>query len=504
MRRLTRCLAALVCLAPLAALAEQVANFDVSQATAESHACGFACRTRLALTIPADRDAVGRDFDVDFYATAANFSRASSQPGDVLKLEPVDPKTLTLDGGATTYRFQYVSVDADGSVVPVTGFIAFPFTPHIPADGGDGVAPLKYRLAAFAHGTVGIFRGCAPSNGAALYDYGSWQPALRRGYAVVATDYAGLGNNYTDHKYLFLPTHASDVHYAVVAARRLFGARLTDEWVSFGHSQGGGAAWKLAESVYVRNDTGYLGTVAIAPATYAADQIYAAAVNGLSGGGGGGNSSSSSSKGGAGVGFLPLIPTAVQRVIPSYNESILSPTLRSRVAMAEEAQLCLEGVLGLTLDLGLADVVSVAGALRDRPTLRRWQDMAAPAQGDPSPAPILVVQGQNDTAVRWQTTEEAWARACAAAAGNEVHLRLFPTQGHRPSLAAGAPEWLAWMDGLFDEQRIKAAGGGGGVCRVREKKKCTRYVREPFDGEYVRAPTDVDLKPYLGPLNQTV
>ncbi|KAM3513872.1 hypothetical protein MY11210_002500 [Beauveria gryllotalpidicola] len=491
MRRLTRCLAALACLAPLAALAEKVANFDISQATAESHACGSACRARLALTIPADRDAVGRDFDVDFYATAANFSRASSQPGDVLKLEPVDPETVTLDGGATTYRFQYVSVDADGGVVPVTGFIAFPFTPHIPADS-DGEAPLKYRLAAFAHGTVGIFRGCAPSNGAALYDYGSWQPALRRGYAVVATDYAGLGNSYTDHKYLFLPAHASDVHYAVAAARRLFGARLTDEWVSFGHSQGGGAAWKLAESVYVRNDTGYLGTVAIAPATYAADQIYAAAVDGLSGGG------NSSSKGSAGVGFLPLIPTAVQRVIPSYNESILAPTLRSRVAMAEDAQLCLEGVLGLTLDLGLADVVSVAGALRDRPTLRRWQDMAAPAQGDVSPAPILVVQGQKDTAVRWQTTEEAWGRACAA--GNEVHLRLFPTQGHRPSLAAGAPEWLAWMDGLF-EQRMAA---GGGACKVREKKKCTKYMREPFDVEYVRAPTDVDLKPYLGPLNQTM
>ncbi|KAM3566245.1 hypothetical protein ARSEF4850_000753 [Beauveria asiatica] len=482
MHRLTRCLAALVCLAPLAALAEQVANFDVPEAAAESHACGSACRARLALTIPADRDAVGRDFDVDFYATAANFSRALSQPGDVLKLEPVDPKTLTLDGCATTYRLQYVSVDADGSVVPVTGFIAFPLTPHIPAAGGDGEAPLKYRLAAFAHGT------------------GSWQPVLRRGYAVVATDYAGLGNNYTDHKYLFLPAHASDVHYAVAAARRLFGARLTDEWVSFGHSQGGGAAWKLAESEYVRNDTGYLGTVAIAPATYAADQIYAAAVDGLSGGGG--NSSSSRSKSGAGVGFLPLIPTAVQRVIPSYNESILAPTLRSRVAMAEEAQLCLEGVLGLTLDLGLADVVSVAGALRDRPTLGRWQDMAAPAQGSVSPAPILVVQGQNDTAVRWQTTEEAWARACAA--GNEVHLRLFPTQGHRPSLAAGAPEWLAWMDGLFDEQRMKAAGGGGGACKAREKKKCTRYVREPFDAEYVRAPTDVDLKPYLGPLNKTI
>ncbi len=483
MRRLTR-LAALVGLGlgPLSILADQVANLNITPQAASAHDCGATCQARLNLTIPADRAAVGLDFDVDFYATAANFSRATSQPGDVLKLEAVDPATLKVDGGATTYRFQYVSVDADGGVVPVTGFVAFPFTPHIPP---SGEAPTRYRLAAFAHGTIGIFRGCAPSNSDVLYDYGTWQPVLQRGYAIVATDYAGLGNDYTSHKYLYLPAHASDVYYSVVAARRLFGARLTDEWVSFGHSQGGGAVWKLAESRYVRNDTAYLGTVAVAPATYAADQIFAAAADGADG-----NSSSSSSKG-AGVGFLPLIPTAVKRIIPAYNESILAPNLQKRVAMVEDAQLCLEGVLGLTLDLELSQIVSVAGALRDRPTLLWWQNMSAPAQRDASPAPILVVQGQRDTAVRWQTTADAWERACAV--GNEVHLRLLPTQGHRPSLAAGAPEWLAWMDALFEQ---KVARGGTGACR----KKCTKYTRAPLDAEHVRAPTDVDLKPYLGPL----
>ncbi|XWW99770.1 hypothetical protein V2A60_007782 [Cordyceps javanica] len=491
MRRLTRLAALFLGLAPPAALAEQVANFDVSQAAAEAHDCGAVCQARLALTIPADRAAVGRDFDAAFYATAANFSQASSRPGDVLKLAAVDPHALAIDGGATAYRIQYVSIDADGAVVPVTGFIAFPFTPHIPP---DGQAPSRYRLAAFAHGTVGIYRGCAPSNGDELYDYGTWQPALRRGYAVVATDYAGLGNGYTTHKYLYLPAHASDIYYAVVAARKLFGSRLTDEWVSFGHSQGGGAAWKLAESTYVRNDTAYLGTVAVAPATFAVDQIFEAAVDGLASGG-----NSSSGGVGAGVGFLPLIPAAVKRVIPAYNESILAPTLRRRVAMVEDAQLCLEGVLGLTLDLGLPQIASVAGALRDRATLRRWQDMAAPAQGDASPAPILVMQGQQDTAVRWQTTEEAWRRACAA--GNEVHLRLFPTQGHRPSLSAGEPEWLAWMDHLFEK---KAAIGEGGACSAAAKPECTKVTREPFDIKYVKAPTDVELKPYLGPLNQTM
>ncbi|KAJ3498909.1 hypothetical protein NLG97_g762 [Lecanicillium saksenae] len=476
----------------LGAVATQVANFNISREAAEAHDCGAVCQKRLDLTIPADVTAVGRDFDVDFYATAANFSRTSSTPGDVLKFEGIDPKTLSIDGGAAAYRFQYVSLDADGSAVPVTGFIAFPFTPHLPP-AHDGEAPARYRLAAFAHGTIGIFYGCAPSNSPSLYDYGSWQPALQRGYAIVATDYAGLGNNETTHKYLYLPAHASDIYYSVVAARKLFGDRLTKEWVSFGHSQGAGAAWKLAESTYVRGDASYLGTVAVAPSTYAASQIFDSQTDAATGGG---NSSSSTP---AGVGFLPLIPTAVQRVIPSYNESILAPTLRNRVAMVERAQLCLEGVLGLTLDLNMTQIASIEGALRDRPTLLKWQNMSAPAQGDLSPAPILVIQGQRDSAIRWKSTVEAWERSCAA--GNEVHLRLLPTQGHRPSLSAGAPEWLAWLDQQFDKAGADAAPG---ACKAPRQKKCTKFTREPFNTEYVRAPTDVDLKPYLGPLSDSM
>lgn len=484
MRPLTR-LALAASLLPLAtALSAQVANFNISKQDAEAHDCGAACQKRLSITTPADIDVVGRDLDLDFYATAGNFSTRHSKPGDVLKLQPINPKNLTLDGGPTSYRFQYVSVDADGSVVPVTGFISFPYTPHI-SPYGDGKAPSKYRLAAFAHGTVGVYPGCAPSNGPALYDYGSWQPALKRGYAVVGTDYAGLGNNYTSHKYLFLPAHANDVYYSVVAARKLFGARLTDEWVSFGHSQGGGAAWKLAESSHVRNDSSYLGTVAIAPASYSVTPLLEIAQQAVDG-----HNSSIFSNATRGAGFLAFFPIAVRRIIPSYNETMLTPLLRSRLVLADTAQLCLESILGLTLDVSLPECISAEGLLRDAPTLLRWEKMSAEAQGDRSPAPVLIIQGMADTAVMWNSTVRAWRNACEF--GNEIHLRLFPTQGHRPSLSAGAPEWLAWMDGRFEE---RAAGISVG------KRNCTKYIREPFELEYVRAPTDVDLKPYLGPLS---
>ena len=97
---------------------------------------------------------IGDDFDWDFYATAKNFSMG--KPGDLLKLKPVDPKTLTTKSGIAGYRFQYVTEDLNGTYVPATGFIALPFS--LPASG-------KFPLVAYAHGTIGAWFGCAPSNG---------------------------------------------------------------------------------------------------------------------------------------------------------------------------------------------------------------------------------------------------------------------------------------------------------------------------------------------------
>jgi pimeloyl-ACP methyl ester carboxylesterase len=381
----------------------------------------------------------------------------------------VDPKGLSIDGGTTVFRIQYTSLDYDGAVVPVTGFIAFPYAPHY--------GSARHRLVAFAHGTIGLFPGCAPSNGPALYDYSTWQPVLQRGYAIVATDYAGLGNNYTTHKYLSFPAHANDIYYSVVTARRLFPATFTPEWMSFGHSQGGGAVWKLAESAHLANDTSYLGTVAIAPSSYFIRQL----ADGLSQ-----EEQTPGAEKGTGLAFLPFIPMAAQRVIPSYRESILSATLRNRTRLAVEAQLCLNGMLGMSMDLSAGELFSPAGADKDMPLLLGWEEMVAPAQGELSPAPVFIVQGLDDSAVSWKTTRQAWNTSCQA--GNEVHLRLYPLQGHRPSLTAGAPEWTSWMDRRFEKRDLKMRRGVGA---------CTKVVRMPFNVDYVRAPTDLDLKPFL-------
>ncbi|KAJ6440189.1 prolyl aminopeptidase (secreted protein) [Purpureocillium lavendulum] len=521
--------------------ARQGSNFNITAAEARAHDCGTECQRVLRLTNAADLDVVGHDFDFDFYATAANFS--GSRPGDVLKLKPVDPEERTFRDGTSAFKFQYTSVDLDGKPVPATGFIAFPYAADLGPDAADagsrgGRGPgtnttsnddddddddddensRVFKLVAWAHGTIGLFAGCAPSNGPDMFDYTSWQPLTARGYAVVATDYAGLGNNATAHKYCSFDAHAADVYYSVVAARRLFGAALSREWVSVGHSQGGGTAWKLAESRFVRDDAGYLGTVALSPATYVVDMLLGGmGGNSSNGSNSGSNSNSNKNNGnknngnksngnknngnsteyGGDIdrnaikypGYLPYLPLAVERANPDFRSTLLSSTLRKRVQLATAKQLCTNALMGLTFDLYAngGPLVNASGGLaHDTPYMLDWQARHAPAlAGARSPAPILVVQGLNDTSVLPPTTERACDASCAA--GNAVHLSLYPGVEHSPLPGTAEAEWVGWIDWRF-------AGG-----RYAEgAERCSKVTRRaPFGGRWTKTPPEFRIPKFL-------
>ncbi|UNI19472.1 hypothetical protein JDV02_005654 [Purpureocillium takamizusanense] len=533
---------ATVAAAGLCAAARQASNYNVTASEAQAHDCGRECQRILGLTNAADLDVVGRDFDFGFYETAGNFSRSGSRPGDVLKVQPMDPEARTFRAGTAAFKFQYVTVDLDGGLVPATGFIAFPYSPGMGGARGAATADdddddekrrrkqqqqrnnntttnnnTPYKLVAWAHGTIGLYAGCAPSNGPNMFDYTSWQPLTARGYAVVGTDYAGLGNNATAHKYCSFDAHATDVYYSVVAARKLFGggggALLSREWLSVGHSQGGGTAWKLAESELVRHDEGYLGSVALSPATYVVDMF----LGGLTKGGAGNSSNSNNTGGGGGdggsgidrnvikyPGYLPYLPLAVERANPAFRSTLLSATMRRRVQLAEAKQMCSNALMGLTFDLFANDgplVNTTGGIAHDAPYMLDWQARHAPAlPGARSPAPVLVVQGLADTSVLAPTTERAWNASCAA--GNAVHLRLYPGVEHSPLPAAAEAEWMGWIDWRFAGGRYAhetkegdgGEGGGGGNGNL-----CSRVTRRaPFGGRWTKTPPEFRLPKFLG------
>ncbi len=129
-------------------------------------------------------------------------------------------------------------------------------------------------MVAWAHGTSGVFKACAPSNYRNI-QYHFMAPFLLalQGIVVVAPDYAGLGiaalptGEEVNHPWLAGPAQANDLAHAVTASRAAFPGLLKPRgpFVAMGHSQGGGAAWAFAERQASRPLSGYKGTVAIAP-----------------------------------------------------------------------------------------------------------------------------------------------------------------------------------------------------------------------------------------------
>jgi pimeloyl-ACP methyl ester carboxylesterase len=125
----------------------------------------------------------------------------------------------------------------------------------------------------WAHGTVGIADRCAPSKVGTQGNYDS--PLLNRwvkaGYAVVRTDYAGLGTP-GPHPYLNGKSEGRSVLDMVRAARKLepgIGKRV----VIAGHSQGGQAAlFAAALAPKWTPELSIRGTVAFAPVSHLGEQ----------------------------------------------------------------------------------------------------------------------------------------------------------------------------------------------------------------------------------------
>ena len=196
---------------------------------------------------------------------------AGAPAGTLLKVErEVDPAAYLLPPATALSRIIFQSEKLTGSLVPVSAFIVWPYTPRLLPDG--------HPIAAWAHGTSGISADAAPSHLKTLWQHflGPYQLALQ-GYVVVAADYAGLAVEKTArgetivHEYLSGPSQANDVVYSVQAAQAAF-AELSKKFVVIGHSQGGGAAWAVSERQAIKPIPGYLGGVAVSPVTRLLDE----------------------------------------------------------------------------------------------------------------------------------------------------------------------------------------------------------------------------------------
>lgn len=177
-------------------------------------------------------DALERPGVDAFYAQPSD--AAAGEPGTIVKTDPLLGAPLAARG----WRIMYSSTDLNGTPVVVTGVLVAPLTP--PPPGGR-------TIVSWGHPTTGAAQDCAPSYGFDPYlAIEGLRALLDRGYAVVATDYLGMGTPGQD-SYLVGATEGNNVLDAARAAREVLGAGASSRVILWGHSQGGQAALFAAE-----------------------------------------------------------------------------------------------------------------------------------------------------------------------------------------------------------------------------------------------------------------
>ncbi|MFE4260442.1 lipase family protein [Streptomyces sp. NPDC056883] len=174
--------------------------------------------------------------------TTSGAAETAARPGDIVSSAP--SAFHPLPGQPTNtkaWKIHYNSTTADGAPNVVSGTVI------VPQDGRTGPRP----LITYAVGTVGLGDSCAPSNnlpyGTAM-EANLIQQLTLRGWAVVVTDYEGLGTPGV-HTYTVGPSAGHAVLDAARAATRLpeAGLAATTPVGIMGYSQGGQASSWAAE-----------------------------------------------------------------------------------------------------------------------------------------------------------------------------------------------------------------------------------------------------------------
>ena len=157
-----------------------------------------------------------------------------SKPGVLLRNEALSEKQ-SVPGADKNIRLLYTSTDGiDGqTIIPVSGTLLMPA--GTPPEGG-------WPLVLWSHGTVGIADRCAPSwNGYREFHQDYIRNWLDQGYAVVTSDYQGLGTPGT-HPYLATRT-SSYSNLDVIRAVQNANFPVAKKIVLIGQSQGAAAAF---------------------------------------------------------------------------------------------------------------------------------------------------------------------------------------------------------------------------------------------------------------------
>src|ERR1700732_228380 len=340
------------------------------------------------------------------------------EPGSLVRAEAA--KEYALPPGITATRILYHTRTAGGKDTLASGVVLVPYGQ--PPEGG-------WPLLAWSHGTSGVARACAPSlmkslfyNWEGLYEY------VLMGYAVVATDYAGLGTE-GRHAYLDMLSNGTDVINSIPAARAAV-PKLSEKWLVVGHSQGGLSSLGVAQLEGAVKDPNFLGTVALAGASDLQDGIDAVV-----------------------SARLPVLNGLL--AFWTYGAKAVYPELDLKDVLTNKAL----AIYSTSVDDGCS---AASGAFATLPTdemfLPGWKEnryikqfLTRDQPGTRSTyGPLLLVGGGDDILFTESASRKIFQRLCSS--GARVQRNLYPGLGHDPVVSGSLRDQLDWIAARFSEE----------------------------------------------------
>ena len=332
----------------------------------------------------------------------------AGKPGALIRSQEIEQYDLPYSVSAV--RILYRSRSASGEDVAASGVVLFPYEKKPPAAG--------WPVIAWAHGSTGVARRCAPSlmrnigHGPFLAMY------VNLGYAVVATDYTGLGTSFRN-AFLDGPSNATDVIASIPAARAAV-PQLGARWIAMGEAEGGLTVVAVAEKENEVRDPDYLGGIAISDIA-SAKEIYEPAT--------GGSSSL----------MLTSLAYGIKTVYPPFQVS----------DMLTEKALALYHEIGETCGQATVPQLPVIETVKPgwdgNAFVRQYFDRNNPGQTR-AYGPILVISGHADPS-KLAAATQAIARMCKQ--GDRVQWERYPDLDSGSVVGESVRDQIGWMEGRF-------------------------------------------------------
>ncbi len=353
-----------------------------------------------------------------------------AQPGKMLREEPM-PAQPEIAAAGLAKRILYTSTDLrwHAGIVPVSGTFYLP--KGDPPPGG-------WPLAAWAHGTLGVADRCAPSwTGHKPRDATYIDRWLENGFAIVATDYQGLGGP-GPHPYLLWEAEGRSLLDGARAALESYKSKLANKVFITGQSQGSGAA---------------LGATRIAPG-YAAD--------------------------------MPLLATVATGVVATFPDFTYKPPQRSAASLLRYVVLTMiggalpddapspdalatdqgkmlleaarEGCSGTVNAAARRDGVNASNAFVE--PLDKIVARLTPVTDMPAvklPMPVLLGTGLADTILVPRRQYAAVSALCSA--GSDLVWKTYPGASHNGGLNASFADALAFFRSVLAGQTPRSNCG---------------------------------------------